>query len=504
MKKMKKWLLNEYPITPPIFIGIFFTLSLLSRNVDKVSTFESLLPMAMISGFTSCLYLILRYFLKSRKKAGIISLLIIVIFFSYGYLQIGLLYINFGNVYFGITAISATLLFLFIRLKSFTMIASIISICLVIVPSATIVAYHLNNPNTGTILNSPCKVEIDWENIQEKPDIYYIIVDRYASAEIYESLGYDNSEFINLLSNKGFYVVPDGHSNYSKTSLSLASSLNMDYINTQALTNTKAPWQLLKDNKVKDILQSGDYTFISVGSWIRTQTYRNEYADINYVYNSAYKDRIFTTGFFLMFYKTTILSSIFPITEYSREYMCKTTIYQFDTLETIPSKDEPTFTFAHIVCPHDPFVFDQDGNYLTEDEVSEKSRIEKNFNQVLFINKRLEQLINKILNESKVPPIIVIQSDEGVYTDEFNDYLLSESEEYKQRLGILNAYYLPFEGAGALYESITPVNTFRVIFNEYFGTNLELLPDKSYFIRWLEYPLISVDATSELQEEETK
>jgi hypothetical protein len=32
-----------------------------------------------------------------------------------------------------------------------------------------------------------------------------------------------------------------------------------------------------------------------------------------------------------------------------------------------------------------------------------------------------------------------------------------------------------------LYETISPVNTFRVIFNAYFGTDYEILPDISYY-----------------------
>jgi hypothetical protein len=44
----------------------------------------------------------------------------------------------------------------------------------------------------------------------------------------------------------------------------------------------------------------------------------------------------------------------------------------------------------------------------------------------------------------------------------------------------LNAYYLPNIDADALYSSITPVNSFRLIFNLYFETDFNLLPDKSY------------------------
>ena len=60
----------------------------------------------------------------------------------------------------------------------------------------------------------------------------------------------------------------------------------------------------------------------------------------------------------------------------------------------------------------------------------------------------------------------------------------SESTNMWERFGILNAYYLPGGGEQHLYESITPVNTFRVILNHYFDHNLELLPDRSYYSLW--------------------
>jgi hypothetical protein len=46
---------------------------------------------------------------------------------------------------------------------------------------------------------------------------------------------------------------------------------------------------------------------------------------------------------------------------------------------------------------------------------------------------------------------------------------------------ILNAYYLPDFDHEQLYDEITPVNTFRVVFNQYFGTEYGLLRDQGYF-----------------------
>ena len=65
--------------------------------------------------------------------------------------------------------------------------------------------------------------------------------------------------------------------------------------------------------------------------------------------------------------------------------------------------------------------------------------------------------------------IIIIQGDHG-------PWLQSKAK----RMQILNAYYLPGHN-DQLYPTITPVNSFRLVFNHYFGATYPLLPDQSYF-----------------------
>lgn len=43
------------------------------------------------------------------------------------------------------------------------------------------------------------------------------------------------------------------------------------------------------------------------------------------------------------------------------------------------------------------------------------------------------------------------------------------------------AYYLPDGGDRLLYPEISPVNSFRVVLNAYFGVDMALLPDETYF-----------------------
>ena len=104
-------------------------------------------------------------------------------------------------------------------------------------------------------------------------------------------------------------------------------------------------------------------------------------------------------------------------------------------------------------------------------------------NQATYINSLTLKMVKKILAESDTPPIIIIQGDHG--PGAYLDWTSKANSNMKDRFSILNAYYLGGQKSDILYPSISPVNTFRVVLNEFFGTHLEILPDKSYFSLWL-------------------
>ena len=139
-----------------------------------------------------------------------------------------------------------------------------------------------------------------------------------------------------------------------------------------------------------------------------------------------------------------------------------------------------------MLIPHKPYVFNKDGSLPSEQEVKSRDRDDNYINQLIYANTMIEKLVNELLSKSKEKPIIIIQSDEGPFPERYRKntkrfkWDRATKKELRQKMGILNAYYLPDVGQSVLYPSITPVNTFRVIFNLYFNTNYELLPDKSY------------------------
>jgi hypothetical protein len=141
----------------------------------------------------------------------------------------------------------------------------------------------------------------------------------------------------------------------------------------------------------------------------------------------------------------------------------------------VPAIAGPKFTYVHLFIPHYPYVFGPDGElmtdpgYYSDDRGSAiNSTYEKKgyVNQVQYIDKRIVPILQTIIKASKNPPIIILMGDHGL--------------DGPNRQTNLLAYYLPGDGNAKLYPTITPVNSFRLIFTEYFGAKYPLLPDQTY------------------------
>jgi hypothetical protein len=99
--------------------------------------------------------------------------------------------------------------------------------------------------------------------------------------------------------------------------------------------------------------------------------------------------------------------------------------------------------------------------------------------QLEFINAQVAKTIDSILANSTTPPIIIVQADHGprMYTD-FD----SEKDTcLKEAFSVFAAYYLPGIDPEAIPQDISSVNLFRIIFNNYFGADMDLLNRKHYF-----------------------
>lgn len=144
----------------------------------------------------------------------------------------------------------------------------------------------------------------------------------------------------------------------------------------------------------------------------------------------------------------------------------------------------PKFVFAHFILPHPPYVFDRFGN--AHPERTRAGNVEGYLEQVRFANSQIERIVGELLDRPEhEQPIVVIQGDEGPYPRLGDSIPGAWAErpagDLRVKYGILNAYFLPGPRSEFTeYPAITPVNTFRMIFNRYFGAQLATLPDTSY------------------------
>jgi hypothetical protein len=147
-----------------------------------------------------------------------------------------------------------------------------------------------------------------------------------------------------------------------------------------------------------------------------------------------------------------------------------------ENIKKLPHRDGNLFVFAHLVVPHLPYTFGPNGEVPAfEGKDATYEEIAAAYvDQVKFVNKQTLDVIDALIQNSESSPVIIVQGDHGPLPD------LTENP--SERLPILNAYYLPgVEMDKILYPSISPVNSFRVVLNSYFGQDMPLLEDLSYF-----------------------
>lgn len=117
---------------------------------------------------------------------------------------------------------------------------------------------------------------------------------------------------------------------------------------------------------------------------------------------------------------------------------------------------------------------DENGNFKSSPRIINTWWEPKEYylTQLKFINKEIIKFISEIFKQSKIKPVIIIQSDHGpwIQSNSFQDI-------YNTRSMILNAYNIPYNWKNKLYPTISPVNSFRFIFNELFNDSIPLLKD---------------------------
>jgi len=495
-------MLKRIPIAP-FAIAIFPILTLLSSNATQVSFSVVIRPLFVSLLATLLLLIVLRLVLRQCDKAALVTSFILILFFSYGQVYSQLEQHPIAGFIIGrhrylivlyALAFIAGLWWIIFKLKNNSQalfLANVVSLTLLVMPVIQLSIYSVQ---TSLQQNKAVQAEIQLDkslepSIKPLPDIYYIVLDSHTRSDaLMQDYHLDNSPYLNELRDMGFYIADCSRTNYDYTQGAIVSALNMDYLMNlgpylKAL-NSKDIWILLKQSRVRKLLENAGYKTVAFDTGYEWS--RLEDADIYMSLGSDSYAIQKVNPFEAMLIKSTAfliltdsqnqnLRSQFQEVNFPYSFHVNTENFILEQLPQISNDPDPTFTFVHLLIPHVPFVFSPDGSVVSDPLFyngklswpgDDQHRILGYSNQVQFIDRKIVEIVKTIMDQSKTPPIIVIHADHG----------LLDANRYE----ILNAYYLPGDGTKSLYSTITPVNSFRIIFDKYFGTDYGRLPDVSY------------------------
>jgi hypothetical protein len=513
-------LINKFPFHS-LLIPIYAVLSLWVANINQTAFYTAIKPLVITLILGIILFCLALLISRSLIKAGLLTSLIELLFLYYGHvydLFKGLKIDGFligRNLY--LLAIWMLILIIGVilllrskqNLSKVNLYGNYFSLLLTVFALFQIANYELHLPPVQNVVEeNPHNSSQTFSTSRKGTDIYYIILDGYERQDaMLEDIHYDNSEFIAQLENLGF-VVPDcTQSNYDSTMFSVASALNMNY-----LDKLDIPWKTdattyqvddfigpIRDNLVRQTLETQGYQFVTFKSNFRFIDIKD--SDIYYdrEANVPFYEKLESENFYYLFLRTTLLRSFIgsdkvnlsflpnwaarlidpKASEFSTEIYKK---YEEDTfdlqkLTEIPSLPGDQFVYAHLLITHRPFVFNPDGTFRN----SRGEGLEAYRDQVEFIDQEMIRVIKAIIDRSDNPPIIILQGDHG----------------YVGGLGqnrVLNAYFLPNGGKELVYPTITPINSFRLILSNYFGMDYSLIEDKSYYTGNSDTPYLLSDA----------
>lgn len=477
----------------PLAFAAYPPLALLLNNISEMRVSGGLRSIAACLLLTTALTGLLRLLYRNWQRAAFAAWALLLLFFTYGHVLDSLAK-QFEDrplqpwfwILWSLLALAA-LLWAARRKTRFEKAApalNVIALGLALFTSAQVTWFSVprRSPDASADEFAPLQT-LQVSEGETPPDIYYIILDSYGRSDLLkQKFDYDNSQFLDNLRQMGFYVADCAQSNYNRTDVSLASSLNLDYL--QNLSAEYQPpsqgrrtlWASINNSAVRYMLEEAGYTSVAFATGFAWSEVDG--SDVFLTPNSL---GLSMTSFEVLLMRTTPArhleeAGLLNLAELDGQHYRERTQFILDEMDDLARMPGPKFVFIHIIPPHPPFVYAPDGSFtdpapfLNEDQRYTFESYTLGYrNQVEYITGQIETAVRTLLAESSQPPIIVLQGDHAPWLQTGNGKFL-----------ILNAYYLPGH-TDLLYPTISPVNTFRLIFNAYFGAQYELLPDTSYY-----------------------
>jgi len=490
-------------IWAPVVLGALPVLYMLYRNIVTVFVWELPLPLLVSTALSIFLFIIFLISTQNLSAASLISSLVLIGLYAFGPLKDLLEKLGLTEFKDEAGFISLLLINLIILLVSFKVLQKkelitkwsfrlnlAVSLLLVLFIAGGVYRQFDHDhdlKNLGPIVPEQPALSMD------TPNIYYIITNGLGRLDVLkDGYGVDISDINNAFKNLGFFVAANSRANYTDPHASVASIMNMDFLNDWVAIEGSKNYsseilsEAIQYNKIIPIFKKRGYKVVSISSG------RSDIDLISADQQSGMS--VFYDDLISLVFKITPIGFIINEFQlYDWQYRRHRGLI-LDALKNLPKTTEisgPKLVIANILSPEPPFIFNHNGTIRSHHVPfgfqdgsnfvgNKRDYMIKYAEQVRFI---LSELINILSHISRKDPfgIIVVQGDHGSGLQyHLNSTKLGDPHE---RLAIFNAYRLGGANPSevGLDHNSSPVNTFRIILNHAFGMNLPLLESRSYF-----------------------
>ncbi|NMA27316.1 MAG: LTA synthase family protein [Burkholderiales bacterium] len=500
----------------PFLLALYPVVFLYAANAGEARLNQVWFPSAVLELLAGVLILLGLVLYRDLRPAGILASAILVVFCFYGHISRPLGQIHLGELTPFRHRVLLPLMFLALlglawgllrRRNSWSGLTSILNSAAAILLALALLQagqYELSRPPRTTLV--PGEAITQRSPLQTRPDIYVLIADEYARTDtMLKTFGVDDSAFLENLRQMGFVVARGSQCNYSRTTPSLASFLNLDYLPALQPDDLLDPprdphWMdMIRRNRAMAFVRRQGYRTVSyVSSWTATQGIENLDLEVDSTPHFNEFTGLLIRGSFISF-----LQDVLGLADLDPEVAHRVRVLDIlDDLQTRPrAPDRPTFTFAHIPAPHEPFVLRADGSLIPR-EAKERLGFKNSFyssppeaqermyqafypDQARFVAGRLETIARTLLERPGPKPIILIASDHGSCLSlvrlPYQERYEPSPEFLAERFPNLIALHMPGIRQEDL-DGISLVNVLRLILREGLQADLPPLPDRFFFV----------------------
>jgi hypothetical protein len=342
-----------------------------------------------------------------------------------------------------------------------------------------------NTTNGKMALNGKSKpVEGQDGRYSQRPPVYLIILDEYLGNEsLLAYYNYPNHSFQSYLTDNGFHIVKKPNSNYNWTIFSMSSMFNMDYlrdIGKPVFTNHyayKKALRLIEHNRTCSL-------FVNLGYTVKNKSFFYFNGEIPAYSNGLLPDKMDLVQHQTMYYRVVSALPDLLADQANWKYFAnrKVALAERNNMKMIEDvlreapvdMSTPTFTYLHLLMPHNPILRDSMGKRLRTptgeliNDPPEKPE-EAYLGYLVYTNKVISNFITNLKRLTQNKAVILLMSDHG------SKSLGRENDAYS--FNNLHAVYLPDGDYKEWYDGVTNVNAFPLLFRTLYGLDIPLRKD---------------------------